>query len=653
MLAMRRVVVAGFLFLTAALPAVADPPAKRQIGQMVLDGIPEWDPAMRERMLQYLENRRTGLRSVSDDGSSILITTRFGGANQIHLLTMPMGMRRQITFFDEPVGSASFIPNAGGREILFGRDVGGNEKTQYYRLDLKTGTAALQTDGTSRHAGATLSRNGRYLAFSGTARNEKDFDVYLIDNNAPPDARKPKMIWQVEGSYYVGGFSPDESRLIVQHYLSERDTQWHMVDIASGQHALVTPESPPAFYGGGDWSHDGKAVFFTSDRDGEFRKIYRLDLEFGKWQCLTSDINWDVDEVAVDPAGKGIAFVANEDGYSKLYFADEWGNNRKPVADLPPGVIGGLTFARNGGVLGFTLQSSRSPSDAYTTTFPEGRVTRWTESEIGGLNPEQFVEPTLIRYPTFDSIDGKPRQISALYYKGRGDWPRPVVIYCHGGPEGQTQPTFSSIFQYWVTELGISVICPNIRGSTGYGRSFHQLDNGVKRMDSVRDVGALLDWIAKQPEMDAKRVGIYGGSYGGYMVLASLVTYPERFKAGIDVVGIASLVSFLETTPEYRRDLRRAEYGDERDPAVRAELEKASALPQAETIKAALLVAHGKNDPRVPVTEAEQIVAKVRGLGRPVWFALALDEGHGFQKKANTDLIAVIYSLFWQKQLLE
>jgi dipeptidyl aminopeptidase/acylaminoacyl peptidase len=315
-------------------------------------------------------------------------------------------------------------------------------------------------------------------------------------------------------------------------------------------------------------------------------------------------------------------------------------------------VVSGLQFNLTGGVLGFTVNSSRSPADAYTFALADGRVTRWTESEIGGLNPATLVEPELIRYPTFDHVDGKPRMIPAYYYRGKGDGPRPVVIFAHGGPESQFVAGFVSNFQYWACELGISVIAPNVRGSTGYGRSYHQLDDGVKREDSVKDIGALLDWIAKQPELDAKRVGIYGGSYGGYVVLASLMTYPDRFKAGIDVVGIASFITFLENTPIYRRDLRREEYGDERDAAVREVLDAISPLKHAAKIAAALFVLHGKNDARVPYTEAEQIVAKMRELGRPAWYALALNEGHGFQKKENIDLAAVLYALFWSEHLL-
>lgn len=616
---------------------------------MVLEGVPEWDEGVRQRMLQYLAVRPTLLASVSDDGRSVLILTRFGDTQQIHLVTMPLGMRRQLTFFDEPITGAQFVPGSGGQRIIFRRDVGGNERYQYYALDLARGTSTLLTDGAARNESLVLSRSGRWMVYAGTARNGKDFDIYLRDLTTDQPAQR---LCELEGSWGGSEFNPDESRLLVQNYISERETRWHVLDVHSGRMEAVTPPSPPFYYGGGVWDAEGRSVYFFSDRDGEFRKLYRVDFEYGDWKCITPDIDWDVEEVAVDPAGRGIAFVVNEDGLSRLYFADPAGENRRIVREIPAGVIGGLRFAVGGGVLGFTLDSARAPADAYTVTFPQGRVTRWTESEVGGLNPTQFGEAVLIRYPTFDEVDGRPREIPAFMFRGRGPGRRPVVIFAHGGPEAQFQPTFSSTFQYWAVELGITVICPNVRGSTGYGRSFHQLDNGVKREEAVRDIGALLDWIAQQPDLDSQRVGIYGGSYGGYIVLASLVNFPGRIRAGIDVVGITDFVTFLTNTEDYRRDLRRAEYGDERDPQIRAVLERISPLRNAHRIEAALFVLHGQNDPRVPVSEAQQIVAKMRELGRPVWFANALNEGHGFRKKPNRDLVAVLSALFWEKHLL-
>lgn len=646
-----RLFVAIALVICVTPFGLAAEPTSRQVGQVVLEGVPAWDDAIRERMLQYINVRSARLESVARGGQSILITTRFGSTAQMHVLDRPLGMRRQISFFDEPIGGAFFLPGTEGAKIGFSKDIGGNENSQFYILDRQNGRHRMLTDGKSRNDSPTVSKSGRYAAWSSTRRNGRDFDLYLVDLSDA--AAPPKLLLEVEGSHYAREFSPDEAKLLVEKYVSEKQTEFYVVDVASGQTAPVTPPTPPAYYGGGAWAADGKALYFFSDKEGEFRKLYRLDFEYGTWKSITADIEWDVEEVVADPAGQGIAFIVNEDGVSSLYFADPWGNARRKLEGLPRGVIGGLTFAEDGGVIGFTLNCSTAPADAYTATFPEGKLTRWTESEVGGLNRETFVDAELIRFPTFDEVDGKPRMLSAFYYKARGAGPHAVVIYPHGGPEGQYTPTFSPTFQYWAAELGISVIAPNIRGSTGYGRSFHQLDNGVKREDSVKDIGALLDWIEKQPELDARRVGIYGGSYGGYVVLASLVNFPKRFKAGVDYVGIADFITFLNNTAEYRRDLRREEYGDERVPEVRAVMERISPLRRADQIEAALFVVHGANDPRVPLSEAQQIVAKMRELGRPVWFCNALNEGHGFRKKENSDLLSVLLAHFWQEHLLK
>ena len=643
----------GLLVVAAVLvgagPAgAADEVPRRQIGQLVLEGVPDWDEALRTRMVQYLNARSAGLADLRDDGQAALIATRFGNTAQLHLVHQPLGMRQQITFFDEPVTNAAFVPGTRGQRIIFAKDQDGNERSQLYLLDLVTGRTQRLTDGQGRVSSMVLSRDGKQLAFSSTARNERDFDVYVLDLTGTEPARR---VWEVEGNYYPSSFSPDGTRLLVGRFLSASESQWFVLDLASGAQSPITPESPPASYGGGVWSHDGNAVYLTSDRDGEFRKLYLVDFNYGQWQCLTPDIEWDVTGVAVEPTGKGLAFLTNEDGSSRLYFAGPHGKDRRAVEGLPVGTIGGLTFAAAGGVLGVAVNSARSPSDVYLISYPAGAATRWTQSEVGGLDTTQFVEPRLIRYPTFDEVDGRPRQIPAFYYPAPQPGKRPVVIYAHGGPESQFRPVFTSLFQYWALELGISVIAPNIRGSTGYGRTFHQLDDGPLREDSIRDIAALLDWIAQQPELDGERVGIFGGSYGGYVVLASLANYPERFRAGVCSVGIANFLTFLENTGDYRRDLRRREYGDERDPEMRALLERISPLNNAHRITAALFVLHGQNDPRVPVGEAEQIVAKLRELQRPVWYALGLNEGHGFAKKENADLARILYAVFWQEHL--
>jgi len=316
-----------------------------------------------------------------------------------------------------------------------------------------------------------------------------------------------------------------------------------------------------------------------------------------------------------------------------------------------------MEFSPDGRKLGLTLNTSKTPSDSFVLQLGEGALeygslVRWTYSEVGGLDTENFIGPELVHYPTFDSASGGPESIPAWVYKPTGKGPHPVIIAIHGGPESQSRPTFSSTYQMWLDKLGAVVIRPNVRGSAGYGKHYMSLDNGFKREDSVRDIGALLDWIATQPDMDKDRVAVYGGSYGGYMVLASAVHYSDRLNAAVDVVGISNFVTFLENTQDYRRDLRRAEYGDEREPAMRKHLQSISPLTNVEKIKIPMLVVQGQNDPRVPVTEAIQVVDGLRAQGQSVWYMNALNEGHGYRKKENRDVYQQAAIMFLQEHLV-
>jgi len=649
---MKQLSILGILLLLVffcVTPSHAELTNKRQIGQLLLENIPVREGVFRVKMKNYLSVRPTYLQSLADDSETILITTRFGDTMQLHIVNQPMGMRQQITFFDQPILGASFVPGSKGRCLIFSQDSDGYENWQLYHLDLKTGQTTLLTDGKSRHESPVLSHDGRLLAFCGSGRNGRDFDIYLCDLT---NAKTTKLLLQAKGMLIPIEFSPDNTKLLVQKYVSERETQFFIVSVTNGTVARITPHPSQCFYGGGAWGLDGKTIYLLSDRDGEFRKLYKVNLETNVWQCLSSDIEWDVEEVKVNTAGRGIVFTTNEDGISRLYFADLDGANRKSIK-LPADVvkISGLISSR-GDELGFTLIGSTSPPDAYTVGFSNGEIRQWTRGEIGGLNPDNFVTAEMIRYPTFDQKDGQSRMISAFIFRGRGRGPRPVVIHAHGGPEFQYQPVFNGEFQYWANELGITVISPNVRGSTGYGRSFHQLDNDIKREDAVRDIGALLDWIARQPDLDSGHIGAFGGSYGGYLVLNSLTNYPGRIACGIDVAGIADITAFLENTAEYRRNLRRVEYGDERDPLVRKTLDAISPLRHVDKIHAALFVMHGKQDTRVPIHEAEQIVAKMREMKRPVWFATALEEGHNFLSRQSRDLEAILSAMFWQEYLL-
>ncbi len=616
-------------------------------GNLVIEGIPEIPETVSQRLDQYRNTRSASLSGWLPDGSGMIISTRFGETSQLHLVTEPGGARRQLTFFAEPVGGASINPEAN--VLLFSRDVGGSEFYQIFDFDLASGRYRMLTDGKSRNMGGSWSNTGDRFIYTSTLRNGRDMDL-LVMSMAEPGVSVPLL--ELGGAWGAGDWSPDDARVIVLRYVSANENYPYIMDAASGEVSPIFNEGKVIAYGGALWAKDGKGLYFTSDEDSEFKKLRHYDVATGEQTVVRDDIEWDVGGLELSPDGNLLAFVVNADGIDRLHLMDLSTMTDVGLPELPVGAIGGLEFSPDGARLGLVFNTPTSPGDVYTLEMASKKLVRWTFSEVGGLNPASFVEAQLIRYPTFDEVEGGPRTIPAFVYLPKGSGPFPVLIDIHGGPEGQELPTFSPWVQYVVNELGIAVVAPNVRGSSGYGKSYLQLDNGFLREDSVRDIGALLDWIDGNPMLDEKRVAVTGGSYGGYMVLASMVHFNDRLRAGIDVVGISSFVTFLENTQEYRRDLRRVEYGDERDPAMREHLEKISPLNSVSKISKPLFVIQGLNDPRVPVGESEQVVKAVRANGGTVWYLLANDEGHGFRKKANRDFLMNAEALFLETFLL-
>jgi len=619
---------------------------------IVVQGVPEIPQAVADRMNQYQQTRAAYFSDWNPTGPGMLITTRFGDTYQLHYVDHPGGARRQITFFKEPVNSGAYCPAKGKNGFLFSMDVGGGEFYQIYYYDLASGKNILLTDGKSRNESPLWSNHGAMFSYTSTRRNGKDNDIYLSNSDNPSAAR---MIYQAEGSWGPVDWSPDDSRLLVINYISANESYYYILDSKTGQTNLVFPKSEEKVaYGGAMWSKDGKGVYYVTDRGSEFMQLHYWDLASGKDEVITKDIPWDVEGFDLSKDGKLLAFVANEDGMSKLRIIETETKKELKLPALPVGQVSGIEFKPDNSALALNIETPRYPGDVYSLDLKKMELVRWTYSEVGGLNTDNFPAAQLIHYPTFDSANRKPRMIPAFYFEPtqKSDKPYPVVIYIHGGPEGQYTPAFASTFQYWLNELGIAVLAPNVRGSTGYGKTYLKMDNDYLRENTVKDIGALLDWIARQPELDKERVCVYGGSYGGYMVLACMFHYNDRLKAGIEQVGISNFVTFLENTQEYRRDLRRVEYGDERDPKMREFMISISPTTNAIKITKPLLVGQGLNDPRVPAGEAEQIVETVRKNGGEVWYILAKDEGHGFAKKVNRDYFGNAVSLFLEKFLL-
>ena len=658
----RRTLAAALLGFVCTLPAFAQTApavAREEVGNRISENIPAIPQELIDRLNRYQNTRGAGVAGWTKSGC-LLISTRFAETNQAHRVCQPLGMREQLTFYAEPLGSISPAPAQAAQDgFVFSKDKGGDEFSQLYWFDNASRGVTLLTDGKrTQNSGGLFSRDGKLLAYRSTARNGTDTDIWVRDIATG----RAKAVVAAGGSWRALDFSPDGKRLLVMKGVSAAEAYPGEVDLATGALTMFPVDGGKAAFGDFAYAHDGKSVYFVSDEPvggvaQEFQTLRHHDPATGKLTVLSAKIPWDVAGFSIAEDGKHLAYATNEDGISNLRVLSLPSHREIKLPALPIGVFGSGAFSPDGTRLALSLNSATSPSDVFVIDLAKTTLTRWTQSEVGGLDASKFLAPTLIRYPTFDSVDqGKRRTIPAFYYRpanvpaGRK---LPVIINIHGGPEGQSQPTFNPTAQFMANEMGVAMLVPNVRGSTGYGKTYLSLDNAEKREDSVKDIGALLDWIAQQPELDASRVGVVGGSYGGYMVLASLMHYSDRIRAGIDVVGISHFGTFLKNTESYRRDLRRVEYGDERDPKMAEVFERISPLNHADRITAKLFVAQGRNDPRVPYTEAEQIVKAVRANGQPVWYLLYADEGHGFRKKSNTDYFGAASILFWEQNLLD
>lgn len=647
-----------FLFVLFALsgPLAADTDRRAvNNGNLLMEGIPSIPAATVAALNRYQNVRSASFLDWTADGTGFFIRTRFGDVSQVHRVDQPGGARHQVTFFDEPIGGLQREPN--GSKMIFTMDAGGSEFSQVFLLNSANDDAIMLTDGESRNGSVVWDRKGDRIAYQSTRRNGASNDVWVMDVDNPETAHI--VLESPDGTFWGGvDFSQNGGQLLIINYVGNMDSRIHLLDLESGESRLLAgghdqPSSnfPLAF------DHSGSGFWYVTDTAGEYRQLAWQSLDEGaKPEYVTADIPWHVGNGAISENRKRGAFTVNENGFSRLYLIDLQTRQYAAVDNFPIGVLGNMAFSPDARSLAITLNTAKSPSDSFVLVLGEkplesADLVRWTFSEVGGLDTDDFASPELIHYPTFDLEGDHARQIPAWIYKPEGEGPFPVIVSIHGGPEGQSRPTFSSTYQLWIAKLGAAVIVPNVRGSSGYGKTYQSLDNGYKREDSVKDIGALLDWIETRADLDSSRVAVYGGSYGGYMVLASAVHFSDRLRAAVDVVGISNFVTFLENTQDYRRDLRRVEYGDERIPEMRAYLNSISPLNNVEKISIPMLVVQGENDPRVPVTEAVQIVAALREQGQAVWYMNALNEGHGYRKKENRDVYQQAMMLFFEKFL--
>ena len=619
-------------------------------GNLVLDNIPAVDTPLTARLEDYLNSRGASFVDWLP-GDGMLIATRFGDVEQLHRVVAPLGAREQLTFYREPVTVASAPRTSVAPGFVFLRDQGGNENAQVHYYDLNTRAVRMLTDGKGLNGGLAWSHDGRRVAYHSTARDGVSYDLFVAE---PANTfSQPRLVYNgFQKNWSVDDWSPDDTKLLITNRVSASESHLYLLEMASAALTPVSEGPDLASVSGARFTADGRGVYLITNRDSEFDQLRRVDLVTGAVEILTGHIPWDIDSFDRSDDGRYLAWVANVDGVSRLTVIDV-AKRSEILPPLPDGRIGRIGFDPAGRRLAITLESPQAPRDVYVFEVEHNAVVRYTKSEAGAVDPLQFVPAELLRYPSWDKVNGRSRQVPAFLYRPKPGTPgpHPVIIDIHGGPESQAIPGFNPFTQFLVREMGFVVITPNVRGSSGYGKTWLNLDNGEDREDAVRDIGALLVWIGAQRDLDPRRVFVSGGSYGGYMSLASMVNFGDRLRGGIDVVGISNFVTFLESTSAYRRNLRRPEYGDERLPKTRSYLQRISPLTNAARISKPLLVVQGLNDPRVPASESQQLVAKVRGRGGEVWYLAARDEGHGFRKKANRDFYQKTMVTFLEKQL--
>ncbi|WP_298307250.1 prolyl oligopeptidase family serine peptidase [uncultured Erythrobacter sp.] len=617
--------------------AVAKPAA------ISIEGVPIVPAELAANIAPYGEYRTASFQGWHPVDRSILIATRFGNTTQLHVVDRPGGARRQISFAEEPIGNGSYSPGTGN-VLLLHKDIGGNENYQIFSL--ADGRLRLLTDGVSRNGFSAWTDDGNHVAFRSTKRNGRDTDLYIMDPRNPKSAR---MLAEREGGgWLVLDFTPDGKHALVRREISVTDMELYLIDVATGEERLISREGEPVSFSGLTYAPDGR-LWASSDEGSQFKRLGVFDPDRGVFDPIVAE-PWDIADFSIAPDGSFIAYVINAGGQTKLKLYDTATGAIREV-DLPPGLMGGIEIAP-WGEIGFSFNSNQSATDVYSVDPKTLEVKRWTYSEQGGLDPQRNALPDLIEIESFDG-----ERMSGFIYRpdpSRFPGPRPVIVDVHGGPEYQAFAGFLGRYNYLINEMGIAVMFPNVRGSTGYGKRFTALDDGpFKREDAVRDLGVFFEKLEQDPDIDGTRMAVTGGSYGGYMCYAAAIAFGDKLRGADCFVGISSFVTFLENTKDYRRDERRVEFGDERDPEQRRKLIEISPLTRADEIGIPMLVSTGANDPRVPASEATQIVDAIRANGGAPWYLIAGNEGHGFAKKENRDFHFMARVLFYQKHLLE
>lgn len=532
-----------------------------------------------------------------------------------------------------------------GKYLVYNRDVNGNEAFQMYSYDMQKRTSLLLTDGKARSTEPVWSRQGTQIVYSSSPPGNNGVNLNWVN---PLDPTSNRVLVTSTGNYLKAyDWSPDDASVVYCEFAANTHSKLWLVEVATGKPQLLTLQKEVAYYSEPQFSADGKGIYVITDREADVRRLAYLDLATKQFRYLTEGTKWNVEEFRLSPNGKAIAVVMNEAGLSRLYVLDSESKQKQAISGVPDGMISDLHWHPNSVDLAFNFKSSNTPNDVYSVDVKDGKVTQWAHSS--GVPTEKIAVPEAVQWKSFDGklITGFLARPPATF---RGK--RPVIIDLHGGPTEQYRPAYGYEENFFINELGVAKVYPNVRGSSGFGKTFQSLDDGVKREDAVKDVGALLDWIKVQPDLDADRVLVQGASYGGYLALSVAAQYSSRLRGVISDSGMTNLATFLERTEGWRRDIQRAEFGDERDAKMKAYLERIAPLHNAQQIKCPVFVIQGKNDPRVPLNESEALVQVLQQKKMPVWYLLGKNEGHGFADAANRQFQLYASLLFVQEYLL-
>ncbi len=625
------------------------------------NGFTGLDSGLLSELKSYNDIRSAGMAGWDGISGGLHVITRLGDYPQVHRVVSPGAARNQLTFFPRRVASVHMNPT-GSRDFLYLQDGDGDERFRLHHYRMEAGRSQPLGPDSGRVASVLWSKKGGRFVYAYSRPRSDQWEIRMGDTSGADTG----LLLQA-GAWFPVDWSLDEKHLLLIKYISATRSELHHLSLADTSLKRLFPERDEAI-SDAFWIEDETrkptaapaSFLFVSDREGEFQRLYRHRAD--QVATLGPPAHWDVEWAVPDRQGRFVLYSLNEQGFSRMHRLNLGTGQSVPLKGMPVGIMGKPAFPPPGkpgnrNKIAFTLNTPAHPGDVYDYDLETHKLTRWTHSETGGIPSTHFVEPELIFFPTFDSADGRTRQLSAWLYRPAGPTRPagsekvPVVVSLHGGPELQARPGFDAFTQYLAGRQGIAILKPNVRGSTGYGKSFTRLDDGPLRENAVKDVGALLDWIARDARLDASLVAVSGRSYGGYLTLASLIHYGDRLRLGISTVGIANFVSFLKNTAEYRRDLRRAEYGDERDPKMFHFLQSISPLTHADKLKIPLLLSHGRQDPRVPYSESLALFENLERKNVPVWFLSFLREGHAFREPDNRLVHDVVQTQFLLRHL--